>query len=88
MLFVPYLNPTSYLQTDLIEPGLSDYHASLTTVKKTHFEKYKPIQNLNQASSLMEATNPENKKVMENLKLKLKIITLKKQKQLLKGNYF
>ena len=23
--------------------------------KKTHFKKYKPIQNLNQASSLMEA---------------------------------
>ena len=56
MVFLPNLNPANYLKTDLIEPGLSDYHALLTKVKKkTHFKKYKPIQNLNQASSLMEA---------------------------------
>ena len=55
MVFLPNLNPANYLKTDLIEPGLSDYHA-LTKVKKTHFKKYKPIQNLHQASSLMEAT--------------------------------
>ena len=56
MVFLPNLNPANYLKTDLIEPGLSNYHALLTKVKKkTHFKKYKPIQNLNQASSLMEA---------------------------------
>ena len=53
MVFLPNLNPANYLKTDLIEPGLSDYHALLTKVKK--HKKYKPIQNLNQASSLMEA---------------------------------
>ena len=43
-VFFLYLNPANYLKTDLIEPGLSDYHALLTNVKKTHS---------NQASSLM-----------------------------------
>ena len=56
MVFLPNLNLANYLKTDLIEPGLSDYHALLTKVKKTHFKIYKPIQNLNQALSLMEAT--------------------------------
>ena len=51
MVFLPNLNPANYLKTDLIEPGLSDHHALLTKVKKR-----KPIQNLHQASSLMEAT--------------------------------
>ena len=65
--------PRSFIKTDVIETGLSDYHKLVTTVIKMHFAKSEPS-----IITYRSYKKFENKKFMDNLNAEIITIILKK----------